>query len=135
MPRGGFDLSSSVGDVARLIEISDAMKQRRLQRENPLAATLSGMSKAEGLLGETELEERTELFSQLMRLHGVEDPEQIEKARGFYTQQRSKAKQARIRDLQQHLGNESYRLQEQSARNKTMSAILRKSDPALADMM
>jgi hypothetical protein len=135
MPRGGFDPQRSLQGAEQIIQFSEAMKQRRLRRENPLAATLQGMSQAEGLLGQTEVEENPELFSQLMRIQGVEDPAQIEQARTYYKGQRSVAKQKRIKDLQAHIGNELARWQESKAANASRSARLRESGNAdLADM-
>jgi hypothetical protein len=101
---GGFDLSGGLAQAFQLMNYMEALKKRRLEKENPLPGFERELEQEEGRLGPEESMDDPryqEYVRQLQRLHGMsgEDPRVSELLKG----RKSKAKQKRLEDARRHM--------------------------------
>src|SRR5215467_6592290 len=132
---GGFNPMQSMGDAYRMIQMMDALMQRRLRRENPEASALPDVLGAQDMLGESgqSFAQQPDLLDQFMNLHQIPQ----ERREGFKQNvmgMSAKVTRRRFLDFQRHLAGTMDMIAQQRAHNSGMMAMLQKAgrdDPEL----
>lgn len=108
MPQGygGFDVSQGMGQAANLLQLIEALKARRLAKENPLPHALETVQGFQGKMGEgydINDPRNAGTLGQMERLLQL-DPQQAQGLRETLARTPSPARQRRVLDLQRELG-------------------------------
>lgn len=126
---GGLDLGRSLRDAESIMSTVDALKKRRLKRENPLASSLGDVSQFQELLGEsgTGLQENPQLLEQMLNMLDVQDPAKREQVGTFAKGLQSRVQRRRVIEFQKGLATTLAQIQQQKSHNAVMMTILQRA--------